>query len=68
MLWSGERMAGMQYARSFQVSFNIDYLKEIVARFAEGKLEFQINDGAHPCVFVSPEDGGFLCLLMPVRS
>jgi len=53
---------------SIEVSFNIDYLKEIVARFAEGKLEFQINDGAHPCVFVSPEDGGFLCLLMPVRS
>lgn len=51
-----------------EVSFNIDYLKEIISRFAEGAIEFQISDGAHPCVLVDPRDSGFLCLLMPVRN
>ena len=51
-----------------EVSFNVDYLKEIISRFAEKTIEFQINDGAHPCMFVDPRDSGFLCLLMPVRN
>ncbi len=51
-----------------EVAFNLEYLREILARFSEGQLEFQITDAAHPCVFLNPQESGLLCLLMPVRN
>lgn len=53
---------------TIEVAFNADYLKEVVQQFRDVDLEFQANDGTHPCMFVEPGNDAFLYLLMPMRS
>lgn len=52
---------------SVQIAFNPRYLADGVNAVAGDTVRIQVVDGLKPSVIGSPEDDGFLYLLMPVR-
>lgn len=64
---ASEEISGDYSADPIEIGFNAKYLGEMLAQFKGGAVEVWLADAAAPTLFMSPDDAGQTCVLMPMR-
>lgn len=62
-----ESIAVERTGPGFEIGFNAQYLLEVTAQVAGGKISLGLSDGLHSCLLTDPSDESVQFIVMPMR-